>query len=98
MHVSLRACHVLLDRQPLIKHLRKRCHLVTVNLGQRIITQNDEQSDEEESEIVDIIEKKDNGSCFKVTDKNDVIEKTDDSLNNDASVNQNIKNDSVRCN
>ena len=60
MHMSLKTCHVLVDRKPFNNYIKQRSSLVSVNMGKRLsakqienATKIEEQSLEEESETTD---------------------------------------------
>ena len=89
MHMSLRACHVLVDRKPFNNYIKQRSSLVSVDMGKRLSAQQirnatkiEEQSSEEESD------------ANKINDKNDIDDKDrQTSFNNDPSENENSLND-----
>ena len=89
MHMSLRACHVLVDRKPFNNYIKQRSSLVSVDMGKRLsahqirnATKIEEQSSDEESD------------ANKINDKNDIDDKDrQTSFNNDPSENENSLND-----
>ena len=89
MHMSLRACHVLVDRKPFNNYIKQRSSLVSVDMGKRLSAQQirnatkiEEQSSDEESD------------ANEINDKNDIDDKDrQTSLKNDPSENENSLND-----
>ena len=89
MHMSLRACHVLVDRKPFNNYIKQRSSLVSVDMGKRLsahqirnATKIEEQSSDEESD------------ANEINDKNDIDDKDrQTSLKNDPSDYENSLND-----